>query len=324
MARNWFGGDLTAWVFRRDDAVRPNLVQLYPGAVVEFFSAASGGTAYTDLRLNGQPVASVIASDGTDGFERGSLPQFQGPDTSTVFTMWAQVQGTSVRSQLVATNIGDVLSDVRTQLGSVSTQAGGYSVWNGSAYVPAPSITVPYTYVGPTDPATIVAIADGSMWIPTEREQLTGGVRASAANVGFRGDPATLIVLNPGNSLVGTPFATAGSWIGNALVVNGDNIVVDGYRINGALFFSGGVSPIVRNSIITAPAGEDTALGTSNNASTLLVEDCTISGSDYTVVNCSQRLIARRLDVSGGENGFAVRSWPGSTLADGSFITQCR
>ncbi|PZM90184.1 MAG: hypothetical protein DIU79_14465 [Actinobacteria bacterium] len=120
MARNKFGGDMSAWAFSRNDQQLANLVQLQPGVVVTFWDAPTGGNQYTDLLVNGSPAASVTTSTGADGRERGALPVFEGPDDDTVLSMWAEVQGATARYLIHSNDITTYINSVR---GAVAAHA---------------------------------------------------------------------------------------------------------------------------------------------------------------------------------------------------------
>lgn len=162
---------------------------------------------------------------------------------------------------------------------------------------------------------------------------LPAGVRAIPGQVGYRGKAADLKVLNPGDSLTGTPFeGTSSTWAGATLEARGDNLVVNGWRINAALVFMGGADPVVRNCVISPPAGQIFCV-TLNGAGlgTLTVEDTTIVGTpdldtlepQVNGISSDSRLIARRCDVSGSGDGIHAVAQPGTGFPDGSIISQC-
>lgn len=78
MTRASFGGNAGDFVF---DVTAGRLVRIAAGEVT-FWTAQTGGTQYTDLLLNGDPVTKVPVGDA------GELPDFQGPDG--ILVMWAE------------------------------------------------------------------------------------------------------------------------------------------------------------------------------------------------------------------------------------------
>ncbi|WP_409469054.1 right-handed parallel beta-helix repeat-containing protein [Streptomyces sp. HC307] len=95
MARQEFGAGIADYVVQPSDG----LWSIAPGATITFWSAADGGTQYTDLldELNA-PVTQVTAD------AQGFIPTFYGPDGIT--GMWADAGGSS-RAWMEAHNVGD-------------------------------------------------------------------------------------------------------------------------------------------------------------------------------------------------------------------------
>ena len=86
MSRSDFGGTSNDFLFKATPFMR------LTAGTLTFWSAASGGTQYTDLLLNGSPVTSITV--GTDGF----IPTFQGPDGITaMYADEGDVGGNRVR-----------------------------------------------------------------------------------------------------------------------------------------------------------------------------------------------------------------------------------
>lgn len=85
MARYDFGGSVPDFIFSTATVGGvTNVMKLPAGASLTFYSAKTGGTQYTDLRLASAPSTPVsTVAVGSDG----QLPDFQGPDGVT--TMWA-------------------------------------------------------------------------------------------------------------------------------------------------------------------------------------------------------------------------------------------
>jgi hypothetical protein len=84
VARYTYGGGIADYLVTPSDS----LWGVAPGAVVTFYSAADGGTQYTDLLTEGGTPITEITAD-----ENGFLPTFQGPDGVTL--MWASAGGAS-------------------------------------------------------------------------------------------------------------------------------------------------------------------------------------------------------------------------------------
>ncbi|MEV8600435.1 SGNH/GDSL hydrolase family protein [Streptomyces griseoviridis] len=84
MARSQFGAGIADYVVRPSDG----LWGIAPNTIVTFWSAADGGTQYTDLQdAAGSPISSVTTTD------QGLIRGFSGPDGVT--GMWADAGGTS-------------------------------------------------------------------------------------------------------------------------------------------------------------------------------------------------------------------------------------
>ncbi|ODA69505.1 right-handed parallel beta-helix repeat-containing protein [Streptomyces sp. AVP053U2] len=95
MARSTFGAGIADYVVTPSDG----LWAVAPGAVITFWSAADGGTAYTDLLdENSAPVTQIVADD------LGFIPSFAGPDGIT--GMWAEADG-GTRAWIQARGAGD-------------------------------------------------------------------------------------------------------------------------------------------------------------------------------------------------------------------------
>jgi hypothetical protein len=73
MARFNFGGDIHDLI-ARPDANAGGGLKLAPGATIQFFSAATGGTVVTDYVIDGVNATSIVVK------ATGYLPDFQGPD----------------------------------------------------------------------------------------------------------------------------------------------------------------------------------------------------------------------------------------------------
>ncbi|MFZ4143398.1 glycosyl hydrolase family 28-related protein [Streptomyces griseoincarnatus] len=95
MARSLFGATLADYVVQPTDG----LWGVAPGAALTFWSAADGGTQYTDLLDGSGATASTITTD-----ENGFIPTFSGPDGVT--GMWADAGG-GTRAWMPARDAGD-------------------------------------------------------------------------------------------------------------------------------------------------------------------------------------------------------------------------
>lgn len=131
--RHLFGG-IADYVIAAGDG---DTLVLVPGQDVTFWSAASGGTQYTDL----VDLTDVAISGGivtTDG--SGALPQFRGPDGVTL--MYADAGGG--RRAVVAVDVGASVTDLDA--------------------LTAKLVGVGRLFAGPTEPADAV---DGDVWFDT-------------------------------------------------------------------------------------------------------------------------------------------------------------
>jgi hypothetical protein len=120
MSRHSFGGDISAVVV---SAGGGNAAILAGGVTCTFYSAASGGTAYTDLSGDSggtSPVTSISSSDGSGGRLPGSLPVFYGPNGVT--SMWVQA-GAAARVLILANDGGGGVSTAGGD--TISIPAGG-------------------------------------------------------------------------------------------------------------------------------------------------------------------------------------------------------
>jgi len=162
------------------------------------------------------------------------------------------------------------------------------------------------------------------------RRQLPPGVRARPNTVGYLGPVSELTVLNPGDSLTGTPF-TSSDWIGSVLVAHNVTSPVDRYLINAGVVIVEGALPTVTNCVIRPPSSADTGINVNGATGTLTITDTTVEGSyalpstyqNQGIGGGSQRLISRRCDVSGTGDGIHAKAQPGASFDDGSLIDQC-
>jgi len=163
--RHMFGGDLAAWsTDLGDEATSINgqdgrVALFIPDAPIEFWSAITGGTPYTDLLDNlGTPTTSVTTDTN------GEFPQFQGPDD--VWYMWADGSGdgSGPRRLIVATDLADTVAANKdsltdligtvTDLQSLVASSLGIIEYDsvGAAWPDRPEDSRIYMWVGPTAP----------------------------------------------------------------------------------------------------------------------------------------------------------------------------
>lgn len=159
--------------------------------------------------------------------------------------------------------------------------------------------------------------------------------RAGPGTVGYLGNPASLVTINPNDSLTGTPVDGIASWDSGVLRINGSNVTVSGIRLNAVVYHGSGANCTIQNCIINAPApgalgsGFSAISQSSVDRGTLTVLDTTITcgtaGTNVvsTAVASESRLIMRRCDVSGAGDGIHTVGIPGSTYTDGSIIDAC-
>jgi hypothetical protein len=160
---------------------------------------------------------------------------------------------------------------------------------------------------------------------PTLAGQLAAGVRAGpTAPVGYLGASGALTTLNVGNTL---PSGWGAAWDTGTLVVGGNGVTVDHYRINASVVFTG-TNPTMTNCIVQANPGDIfvVTLG-ADNKGYLTISDTTIIGQpdipnaqpQVNGIASDSGLIATRCDVSGSGDGIHYLAQPGTP----SKISQC-
>ncbi|CAL9665309.1 hypothetical protein SUDANB145_07403 (plasmid) [Streptomyces sp. enrichment culture] len=129
MARYDFGAGIADYVVQPSDG----LWAIAPGATLTFWSAADGGTQYTDLLDAADAPVTQVTAD-----EQGFVPAFRGPDG--VAGMWADAGGAS-RAWMSARNAGDaggtVSGSVRDWLNVRDYGAQGDNVSDDTAAIQA-------------------------------------------------------------------------------------------------------------------------------------------------------------------------------------------
>ncbi|GLY08278.1 hypothetical protein [Actinoplanes sp. NBRC 101535] len=125
--RHPFGAGIADYVFEADTG---GVVSVGSGAVIQFFSARTGGTQYTDLAedVDGTtPITSVVSQDGSNGaYAAGDIAQFYGPEG--VSMMWASADGGPRKLMFandIAGRVGDaVLHALATAKGDLLAASG--------------------------------------------------------------------------------------------------------------------------------------------------------------------------------------------------------
>lgn len=164
-----FGRTSSDWAFVANvDGITPNFV---PGAVLTAWSASTGGTQL-DMSLDGgsSTVASITASDGTDGLVPGTVPEHwvafpsywidgaagAGPRTKMVSSDAADL---AVAAKLEADNQQDQITNNSALLDIVMLTNVADSITG--LYDPRPAIAGPrvVAWIGPSTPT---AGGDGS------------------------------------------------------------------------------------------------------------------------------------------------------------------
>lgn len=151
---------------------------------------------------------------------------------------------------------------------------------------------------------------------------LAAGMRATAGRVGYLGSPADLTVININDPVPGGWSAT---WISGTLVVAGNNITVDHYRINASLVFTG-ANPTVTNCKIYPNADDTFAVALSGGSGVLTITDTTVVGNGTGTnpqvhgIGSDAGLVARRCDIS--QTGDGIHIVAQANPAD-AIISQC-
>ena len=153
--------------------------------------------------------------------------------------------------------------------------------------------------------------------------QLASGVRASKRRVGYLGAEAALTVLNIGDPL---PAGWSAVWDTGTLVINGNSVTIDHYRINASVVFQGN-NPTVTSCKVYCNAGDIFGV-TINGAGhgVLTITDTTVVGNggsgtaQVNGISSDSGLVARRCDVSGTGDGIHMVAQPNQANA---IISQC-
>lgn len=163
MGRHSFGGDLAAWAFTAGGG---NVATLVGGATVTLWSAATGGTQYTDLSLDAAgttPANFITSQDGSGGTTIGTIPQFWGP--ADVVAMWASASG-GPRALMLATDIPAQVLAHDSTLTALSSQVNAHVAArnpHGTAVADIAGVVVTGT---PTDGYVLTYEASSGTWKP--------------------------------------------------------------------------------------------------------------------------------------------------------------
>ena len=180
---------------------------------------------------------------------------------------------------------------------------------------PAPGIpSVPATRAVATTTPTPTADPLVDVSVP----RLASGLVPDPGQVGFLGDESTLrLVDSPANAPAGT------RWEDGGLVVEADDVVLEGVKVAGGVSFESGGTLTVRGSVIEAVSGWRVLYGGSDVACHLDVSDSTLrfvgtpdNGSAAIHGGCT--LTAVRNDISGSGDG--IQNGPGRCRVEQNYI----
>jgi hypothetical protein len=156
-----------------------------------------------------------------------------------------------------------------------------------------------------------------------QQGQLASGVRATPGSVGYLGSTGALTVLNAGDALPGGWSAT---WDGPSLIIAGNSVTIDHYRINAEIVFTG-TNPTVTNSKIYSQS--DALYGVTvagSGKGVLTVTDTTVIGNlggtnpQVNGISSESGLRAIRCDVSQTGDGIHINAQAASADAK---VSQC-
>lgn len=210
MARHTFLGDMASWVMDTGASATStsgfagDTTLVIPGITVTFWSAASGGSQYTDLlNATGTPITSVISAAD------GSLPQISGPDAVTA--MWADASGgAGPRRLAAATDLGTALSALAASaaLTATTVKTASYTASPGD-FVPVDTTGGPVTITLPSGAADQARVG-----VKLVRQAAANTVTvACPGTVTFNDDATTAIILKLLNQgLIASYSASASVW----------------------------------------------------------------------------------------------------------------
>jgi hypothetical protein len=194
MARSHFGGTSTDWLLEPYKFGQSTLLAARDGStVLTFYSAATGGTQYTDLLdTNGNPTDRITVAGHL-------VPEFQGPDG--ILAMWADKGDGSPREKLEAQDLAAAATAVSSATASATAAA-------ASAATASTAATTAST-------AAVNAIKDSVGFYvrsyypnssPTAAQQHTALQAACAAATAAGG----VVILDPGTTKVVGSFSMSG------------------------------------------------------------------------------------------------------------------
>ncbi len=137
---------------------------------------------------------------------------------------------------------------------------------------------------------------------------LAAGVRATAGRVGYLGSQANLTVINLNDPL---PGGWTAHWDTGTLVVAGNNITIDHYRINASLVFTG-ANPTVTNCEVRPNANDTFGIMLNGGSGVLTVTDTTVVGNavgpnpQVHGIGSDAGLVVRRCDISRTGDGIHI------------------
>lgn len=155
---------------------------------------------------------------------------------------------------------------------------------------------------------------------PAAAGQLGAGLRAGPGLVGYLGSPGALTVLNPGDTL---PGGWSANWDDEALIIGGNNLTVNLYRINGEIVFTGS-NPTMTNCDVRSQVGALYGV-THSGSGVFSVSDTTVLGAasgpaQQNAISSDSGLRAVRCDVS--RSGDGIHMVAQASAAD-AVISQC-
>jgi hypothetical protein len=204
MSRAWFGGTSADWLVSSYPFGSRTLLALQTGqTVLNLYSAATGGTPYTDLLdATGTPITSVTVTGH-------QVPPFQGPDA--ILGLWADKGDGSPRELLEAQDTAAVASAVASATAAAATATATLPTGTPAAYkVPWRDASNVYTWTAAT---AVVARALGWKIADDYALDTTGATTHTAAQVQAWLDDAA----------AGTAYASGTIKCSGTAVIKGDS-----------------------------------------------------------------------------------------------------